>query len=282
MISSLFRVLWRIFIFALGAICIWISVEYIFPYINDRAPAFFALFVVYCLFAYLIIPNLIRLFRVVIKPNHIPLYVTTGDGWPSDPVNIAIIARDKASLVAAMKKAGWTVAEPMNFKNALRALHSFVFNAAYPAAPLSSLYLFDRKQDIGFEIPTNRAQSMRTRHHVRFWRLTEPRRATDKHPHLSFWHQKLEHFFVGKKEVWIGAATEEVIPLDIQWYTGRFTHGGSHDSDRERDFIIESLKKQRLVKKQHTTESGDTIQFRGQQFRTIYITDGSLKVIQLK
>lgn len=267
---------------ALGGGVLWLAIAYLIPYIDARLPLFVALFFVYCLFAYGVIPNLIRLFRLFIKPNHIPLYAITGDGWPSDPVNIAIVAKNKRSLVAAMKQAGWEIADPMNMKTWWRALHSFVFNSPYPKAPLSSLYLFDRRQDIGFEISTNRRRSMRTRHHVRFWRLQEPRLASVKHPHISFWRQKLHHIVRGRREIWIGAATEEVIPVDIQWYTGRLTHGGSHDANRERDFIIQTLRATGAVKRTFNTEPGEEITFRGQQFRTIYVTNGSIKVIELR
>jgi hypothetical protein len=284
MAGVLLRIVWRVLIFAIGSILLWTSVFLIFPFFDNRLPAYIALLIVYCLFVYAMVPGLIRLFRLVIKPNHIPLYVTTRDGWPSDPVNIAIIAKDEATLVAAMKKAGWYRGDEMSVKNGLRELSSILFNTPYPEAPLSSLYLFNNKQDIGFEIPTNLAKSARTRHHVRFWRLKEPSvHPSDKeHPHLSFWNQKLRHLFGTNTEIWIGAATEETIPIDIQWRTGRLTHGGSHDADRERDFIIQSLKNANVISNVHDTEPGETVKFRGQQFRTMYITDGSLKVVKLR
>lgn len=269
-------------ILVLGSAILWFIVFLFVPIVDSRFPVYVALLAAYILLAYIAVPNLIRLFRLATKPNHIPLYVTTGDGWPSDPVNIAIIAKNRKELIEAMQKAGWYLAEDMNLKTGFRELMSIILNRAYPEAPLSSLYLFGRKQDIGFEIPTNLARSARTRHHVRFWRLTSPKYSNSKHKHLSFWEEKLTKLFDKQSEIWIGAATEEIIPIDVQWYTGRLTHGGSHDGNRERDFIIQSLKDKKLVKKIHTTDAGETVRFRGQQFRTIYITDGSLRVVRLK
>lgn len=282
MVGRLFRILWRLVIFGLGGSALWLAVVYLIPYIDSRLPLFFALLIVYSLFAYIVIPNLLRLFRLFIKPNHIPHYAVTGDGWPSDPVNIAVVARNRSSLVKAMKKAGWDEADPMNLRTALRGLYSYVFNTAYPTGPLSSLHLFDRRQDIGFEISTNRAKSIRTRHHVRFWRLNEPKYTSLKHPHISFWKQKLHHVIRGKREVWIGAATEDIYPVSIQWRTGRLSHGVSHEAHRERDFIIQSLRDADFVKAVWDTDPGEEITFRGQEFRTIYITDGSIKVVELK
>jgi len=282
-IGFLLRTLWRLLILIVGSICLWAVIFLVVPIADSRLPTFVSLLIAYILLTYIAVPNLIRLLRIFIKPNHIPLYVTTGDGWPSDPVNIAIVCKNRAALTCAMKMAGWYEADPMNFRTALRGLYSFAANAPYAEAPLSTLYLFNRKHDIGFEIPTNRAMSMRTRHHVRFWKLAAPRHASpDKHPHVSFWQQQLQTVFGLKEEIWVGAAVEETIPLAIQWHTGRLTHGGSHDSDRERDYIIQTLKDKKLVKKISQTDAGEPIQFRGQQFRTIYITDGSLKVVQLR
>ncbi len=285
MIGVLLRILWRILILAVGVALLWTTTFLVFPFIDGQLPAYIALLLAYCLFAYLIIPGLIRLFRLVIKPNHIPLYVTTRDGWPSDPVNIAVIAKSEAGLVSAMQKAGWYKADDMTVRNGFRELLSILLNKPYPEAPLSNLFLFNKKHDIGFEIPTNLAKSARTRHHVRFWRLAEPPATPpidEHHPHLSFWYQKLAHLFGASSEIWIGAATEEIIPIDIQWRTGQLTHGGSHDANRERDFIIQSLKDAGLIAKIQETEPGETVKFRGQQFRTIYITDGGIKVVRLK
>ena len=284
MIGFLLRLVWRIAIFTLGFYLAWLVLTKVYPYVNEKLPAFIALLLLYCGFVYGVVPLLIRLFRIVIKPDHIPLYVTTGDGWPSDPVNIALIVKNRDHLERIMNRAGWHTAHPMTFKAGLRELLAFIFNLPYPEAPLSNLYLFNRPHDIGFEIPTNGRKSPRTRHHVRFWRLEEPPLHLDqKHRNaFSFWSQKLQHLLVGKKEMWIGAATEETHALDIQWHTGQFTHGGSHESDLERDFIIHSLETIGAVSEVHTSEPGEQLRFRGQQVRTFYVTDGSIKIVKLK
>ena len=282
MVMFLLRSLWRLLIFILGVGALSLIVTTLWPDSNGRFAIFLTLLVTYCLMAYLVIPNLMRLFHVFSRPNHIPLYVTTGDGWPSDPVNIAIVVRDRAHLESAMTKAGWHKADPLTFKNGFRELISIVFNRPYPEAPFSNLYLFDRPHDIGFEIPTNDKRSARTRHHVRFWRLEEPIAGSRNEKHYYFWQEKLKHIFNHKREIWVGAATEEIHAVDIQWRTGRLTHGGSHESDKERDFIIQTLTDQNLVAKAYTSEPGEQLRFRGQQFRTFYISDGSIKIARLK
>lgn len=281
MLRFFLRSLWRIIILLVGIGLVWGAVS-IYPYADARMPAFVVLLLLYIFFAYIGIPTLVRLLRIFIKPNRIPLYVTTGDGWPSDPVNIAIIATNKKHLISAMEKAGWCVADPVTYKNSLRIVASMLFNTAYPAAPLSNLYLFNRPHDVGFEISTNKNNSARTRHHVRFWRLEEPVVHHDNIHHYTFWANKLKHLIVPEKEMWIGAATEETQAVDIQWRTGQLTHGGSHDSDKERDFIIKTLKSTHAVSKVHLSQPCETIRFRGQQIRTFYVSNGRIKIACLR
>lgn len=284
MFSLIFRLFWRALIFTLGMILIWFSVTKVYPYADSQLPAFLVIFIFYCVFAYGIIPLLVRLFRIVIKPDHIPLYVTSGDGWPSDPVNIALIVNNRAHLIKEMERAGWYKADHGTLKNSLRELISIIFDTSYPSAPMSNLYLFNRPHDIGFEIPTNKRGSARTRHHVRFWRVEEPLiKANNKHQlAYTFWFQKLQHALVGTKEMWVGAATEDIHPHGVRWPTGQITHGVSDESDKERDYIIQSLKDIKAISKIRSSESGEKLRFRGQQIRTYYVSDGGIKIIHLK
>ncbi len=281
-IRFLLRSLWRLIILALGVAVLSAIAYMVWPYSDSRTVVFLSLLLTWCGMAYVVIPNLMRLFHLFSRPDHIPLYVTTGDGWPSDPVMIAIIAKDKAHLENSLNKAGWHTADPLNFKNGFMEVISIVFNTSYPASPLSNLYLFDRAHDIGFEIPTGKTGSARTRHHIRFWRLQEPVVGARNESHYHFWQEKLKHILTGKREIWIGAATEDNAAIDIQWRTGQLTHGGSHEADKERDFIMKSLQDNKLVSKIFETEPGEELRFRGQQLRTFYVTDGSLKIARLR
>lgn len=282
MIRFILRSVWRLVIFLLGVGALYFIVTTLWPESGSRVAIFIALLLTYCLMAYLVVPNLMRLFHVFLRPNHIPLYVTTGDGWPSDPVTLALIVKDRRTLIKAMNDAGWYTAQPLTFTNGLRELLSIIFNTPYPDSPLSNLYLFDRPHDVGFEIPTNNAGSARTRHHVRFWKLQKPRIKSRNASHYEFWSEKLKHMLGVERQIWIGAATEETHAIDVQWRTGRLTHGGSHDAEKERDFIIESLRSAGHVKVVSDSDAGESLKFRGQQFRTFYITDGSIKIVRLK
>lgn len=283
MIKFLLRLLWRVLIFVLGGIALQLAVIVFWPESESRLSVFFALFIIYCLMAYIVIPALVRLFHVFMRPDHIPVYVTTGDGWPSDPVNLAVIAKSREHLIETMKKAGWYESDPLTIRNGVREAISILFNTPYPEAPLSQLYLFDRPQDVAFAIPTTKNGSARTRHHVRFWRLQKPHTESRNHKsHYEFWRDKLRHILHLERDIWIGAATEDIRFVDIQWRTGRLTHGVSHEADKERDFVIKTLQNIGSIKDMQTTAPGEQIKFRGQSFRTMYTTDGSIKIIRLK
>ena len=77
---------------------------------------------------------------------------------------------DFSKLRAAFLAAGWTEAERLNLTSSWRMAVAFVLNRPYPAAPFSTLYLFGRGQDVGFQKAID--MSPRKRHHVRFWSLS--------------------------------------------------------------------------------------------------------------
>ena len=282
MIPFLFRMLWRGIIFGLGALSLLDFTTAVWPRSNDRLGLFFALLIIYCLMAYFVIPALFRLYHMLVEHDHIPLYSTYGDGWASDPVNIAIIAKDASQLKSVMRDAGWYEADQGTLKNSLKEMWSILFNKPYPNSPVSTLYLFNRRHDIAFQIPTNDQLSPRTRHHVRFWRLQPPHEGRHDRGHFDFWSSKLMNWLKHDHDIWIGASTYDFKPLDIRWRTGSITHGVRHNADEERDFIIQTLRDARHVKSVDTSEPGERFKFRGQSFRTVFTTDGSLKVVRIK
>lgn len=279
--SRLLRILWRVIVFMLGVYLVYATIFLVFPYFNDKLPLAVALLLIYCLLAYFAIPALFRIWRLVFKPNHIPMYVTTGDGWPADPVNIAVIANSEKHFIEAMRRAGWYTADQASLKNMLREGMSILFNKAYPTAPFSNLYMFGRPFDLGFQLPRNKQLSPRSRHHVRFWHLEIPEDAKH-HNHYHFWQETLRHLLGTDKKVWIGAALDDTGPIDLRWRTGQLTHQNDPDSDVERDFIIKTLSKAGQVKRTKTTEAGDPFSFRGQTLRNMFICDGTIRVVELK
>jgi hypothetical protein len=126
----------------------------------------------------------------------------------------------------------------------------------------------------------HRNKSAHARHHVRFWRLQPP--DDDRHaPHYYFWYKHLSHLLGTDKEIWIGAAIDDTGPLALRWRNGQLTHKNDPKTDNERDFIIESLEKNGLVKRVSDIQAGEPFHFRGQALRNKFICDGSIRVTEL-
>jgi hypothetical protein len=280
MLGFLLRSLWRLIILLVGLSLVWL-IATIYPYAHSRIPTIVLLFSIYLFFAYVGIPMLIRLLRIFIKPNHIPLYTTTGDGWPADPVNIAIASRSEKQLTKAMHNAGWFKADKATFKNSLREVYSIIFNQPYPTAPFSNLYLFDQPFDIGFQKPANDKMSARARHHVRFWRL-QISVGEEQTAHVGFWYRHLRHLFHSEKTIWVGAAIDDTGPIGIRWRSGQLTHKNDTNTNKERDLVINDLVNARHVRSIDTLYAGDPFSFRGQTLGNNFVCDGTIKIVELK
>ncbi len=283
MIRVFLRTLWRLFILLAGVVLVWFTIFEFFPYADVRLPAFLVLLLIYIAFVYVIIPTLIRILRLFDKPNHIPLYAVTPDGWPSDPVNIAVIAPSREQLKNSMERAGWYTADEPTVKTGLRVFYAMIFNKPYPEAPFSQLYLFGRPSDIGFQKPANDKMTPRSRHHVRFWLLEEPEDEKHLH-HFDFWHKKVKHLLGFEKQIWIGAAIKDTNILGIRWRSGSLTHQISPDTNAERDLIIKDLSGVRQVKTVDVVAAGEPFSFRGQTINRggPLICDGTLSIVELR
>lgn len=279
--TFLWRTLWRVLVFILVVGLAYASTFILLPFLDKRLPIFPALLIVYFILAYIGIPLIIRVWRIVFKANHIPRYVTSPDGWPVDPVNIAIVAKNRRDLVRCMREAGWHTADKATFKNMMREAYAMLFAQPYPTAPFSALYLFGRPFDIGFQIPYGRNGSPQHRHHVRFWQVIE-KPHIDKSDHFSYWLARVRRFFGRKRTVWIGAAVDDVYPFAIRWRNLQFTHGNDPEHTKERDYIILTLTEAGLVHKVNTIKDGEPFKIRSQNLGRTFIVDGNIKVVQLK
>jgi len=279
MFGLVFRLLWRVMVFCVAVIIAYATFFLLVPLLDAQLHILAVLIILYVWIAYVALPGLIRVWRVAIKPDHIPLYVTTSDGWASDPVNIAIVCRSERQLVRIMNEAGWMVADKVTVRSMLRMSWATIWNKPYPTAPFSSLYLFDRRQDIGFQIQEGNPPTPRHRHHVRFWRLRKEDPMITVHQ--TYWEKLFHGFVQGRREIWIGAATHDVAPFAFRTRNLQITHQIDSDTTRERDFILASLKATGKLRRTSTLHSGQRLAFRGQTFGVNIVTDGSLKVAQL-
>lgn len=235
MINYTIRFTKRFLVLVPGIIIAYISASTVYPLFDKRVTQVLAIFLTYVLTAYVLIPVGIRIMRIFIPARHLPLYCVTPDGFASDPINIGIIGT-KQEIISAMQTAGWSVADKHSLKNVALEIISTLLRKQYPSAPMSSLYLFGRKQDIGFELLR---EGRGHRHHVRFWATT-----FEKDMELSVrtihWSPRRQKHSENEIVLWLGAASRDV-GLTLIRHNAQITHMIHPDTDNERDLIIEQL-----------------------------------------
>jgi len=175
---------------------------------------------IYFLAAYVIVPAIWRhIARHHPALSGIPTITHTKDGISGDPLNVALIGT-REQLTEAMLAAGWHPADPITLESSLRIAGATILHRSYEGAPVSNLYLWDRKQDLAFEQPIG--DDPRRRHHVRFW----------ESPQLDD----------AGRPLWAGAATLDT-RVGLSHTTGEITHHISPDVDAERDKLLADLQK---------------------------------------
>lgn len=166
---------------------------------------------------YALAPRLLSHNELFPAMARVPKWTRTARGRMGDPVNVALIGT-AAEVARAFRAAGWAAADPLSRASDLGIVGSVVFNRPDSTAPVSSLFLFGRRQDVAFEQEVG--PSARRRHHVRLWRDSE----------LSY----------AGRPVWVGAAT-----FDARAGLSRRglhpTHHIAPDIDAERDGLVAAL-----------------------------------------
>lgn len=276
MIQFLLRIGKRFAVLLPGIVIAYFSVKDIFPYFDEKLPLIIAIMATYALAAYVLIPAIIRAYRIIHPVNHLPLYCVTPDGFASDPLNIGIIST-RRELILAMEKTGWHMADRHSLRNSARQVLSTIYGWSYPKAPVSSLYLFGRKQDIAFEIPIEGKPG--ERHHVRFWATTFERgRPIDAH--AIQWQHRKEHVSQDNL-LWVGAASLD-IGIGFIRHNFQITHTIDPDTNQERDFIVSKLRKKHLAKKVETVYLGEPYKLVNRVVRGSLHTDGKMDIVNLR
>ena len=265
------RWLQRLLVFGLGALSVWLIV-YVFELTDRRLPSVLALALTYGIAAYVVLPHTVRMGLKILKRKRIPRYRMTGDGFPGDPVNV-VLTGTLQQLQHGFSAAGWSQADRLCLASSWGMVRAFVFNTPYPAAPFSTLYLFGRGQDIGFQKAID--NSPRKRHHIRFWALS----LSHADSHLgepSFW-LNTDRPPDGARVHWVGAGTKDT-GLSLTRLTFQITHATDTDTNAERDYILDELQAAKTISDVILYNDGDHI---GAQHVNRYITDGEVGVAKL-
>jgi hypothetical protein len=233
---SLARLLRRLLVLAIGAFSVWLIVFVIFRFAENRLPWTVATALTYVMAAYVVLPRAVRMSLKVLQRKHVPRYTITGDGLPGDPVNL-LLKGTRAQLDAAFAAAGWRKADALTLASSWRMVRTFLLNRPYPTAPFSTLYLYGRGQDIGFQKAID--NSPRRRHHVRFWALSL-QRTEAMLGGIGFWFNDDRPTDHGEV-FWVGAGTRDT-GFSLTRLTFQVTHATDSDTNAERNFIIAELK----------------------------------------
>src|SRR3984893_7511181 len=244
------RFLRRLLVVALGAFSIWLIVFVVFRFADNRLPWVLALALTYGIAAYIVLPRTVRMGLKILQRRRVPRYTITADGLPGDPVNL-MLKGTLQQLHAAFAIAGWSTADRLGLRSSWRMVRAFISNSPYPTAPFSTLYLFGRGQDVGFQKASD--NSPRKRHHIRFWALSLAH-AESKLGTGSFW-LSTDRPPLDARVHWVGAATKDT-GFSLTKLTFQITHATDSDTNAERDFIIAELTKNRVIVHVNTYRSG--------------------------
>src|SRR5437016_11091958 len=203
-VRLLMRFLQRSAVFGLGIFSVWLLVFVVFETADRRLPWILALGATYGFAAYVVLPRALRLGLKILRRKRVPSYTITGDGLPGDPVNVALVGTLQ-QLRSAFTILGWSEADRLGLASSWGMVRAFVFNSPYPTAPFSTLYLFGRGQDIGFQKAID--NSPRKRHHVRFWAMSAAR-AQQTIGTAAFWLDT-NCPSADERALWVGAGTKD-------------------------------------------------------------------------
>lgn len=262
------RIAERISVAIFSLAILWLGVTQIFERLDQRMPAFFAGVITYAVVAYFLLPRFVQFLIMILRRGRVPRFTRTRDGLLADPVNIILVGSED-SLRHAFTSVGWHEADPLTFKTAIKMIWAFAHNKPYPKAPFSSLYLFGRRQDYGFQQPIGK--SPRHRHHIRFWaaNLDPDVDMTD----FKYWLKK-HSLDPNEPIMWVGSGVK-----DIGFGLTRITYQLSHKVDKyidsERDHIVSSLKQAGLITNEHYFDPGKLIIGK-------YKSDGRILVAYIK
>ncbi|MCP3425781.1 LssY C-terminal domain-containing protein [Rothia sp. AR01] len=210
----------KFYFFFAGLASVWLAVVALLEAVTHSWWSALLILVFWGLLAYLTLPRLHRILTAIYVPDYFIGRTQTSDGLLGDPINLALRG-ESGDVHTAMRRAGWTRAEEVTLASSWRIVDSTLRRASYPEAPVSPLLLFGRKQDFAYqqEVGGNPGK----RHHVRFWKTPEG------------W------VLPGGIAVdWVAAGTYDR-SVGVSLFTLQVTHKIDADTDRERDYIVETV-----------------------------------------
>ena len=149
--------------------------------------------------------------------NELPCCAADDEGDASgDPLNLVIVG-NIGDVLASLSRGGWSFTHRIDFDTIRRLVGAAISGAAYPVAPVSPLYLYDRPQDLALQRARN---TILQRNHLRLW---------------------LAPFRFEGKSVWVGQVSRDISVKPTLLSSTLTTHVIDPNVDEAREELLQSL-----------------------------------------
>ena len=175
-----------------------------------------------------------------------------------DMVNFVLVGSEQ-QVKDALDAAGWRIADTDNKEAVLKAVLETYQKKDYLQMPMSTLYLFGRKQDYGYEL-AQAYSVVASRHHFRIWKAPVT------------WNGQT---------MWAGAGTHD-IGFEKDQRNGKVTHKIDPAVDGERDNIGQTLQASGKAKSLYYYLPPDPVQGAKNATGGGYHSDGRILVVVLQ
>jgi hypothetical protein len=141
-----------------------------------------------------------------------------------DPLNVVIVG-EPTDMMNSLSRSGWSFTHRIDFRTVRREVSAALSGEAYTVAPVSSLYVFGRKQDIALQ---RARRSIAQRNHMRLW---------------------LAPFRCEGRPVWVGQVSRDIGVKMTPKSPTLTTHIIDPEVDATREYLLHSLLAQGFVER---------------------------------
>jgi hypothetical protein len=157
--------------------------------------------------------------------EELPCCATNADGrGEGDPLNIVLVGK-APDVLNSLSRSGWSFTHRIDFRTVRREIGAAVAGSAYPVAPVSSLYVFGRKQDVALQ---RARRSIAQRNHMRLWQAP---------------------FRFEGRPVWVGQISRDIGVKVTPKSPTLTTHVIDPEIDTTREYLLHSLVAQGFVER---------------------------------
>lgn len=163
-----------------------------------------------------VLPNL-SLDELRATLERLPCCALDADGQrEGDPLNVVIVGESQ-DVLNSLSRSGWSFTHRIDFRTVRREIGAAIGGTAYPVAPVSSLYVFGRKQDVALQ---RARHSIAQRNHMRLW---------------------LAPYRFEEHAVWIGQVSRDIGVKTTTKSPTLTTHVIDPQVDLTREYLLHSL-----------------------------------------